>query len=308
MFSVLAFMLGCKPSTPSQYIQPDEIVDILVDYHLSRAMAQIQPNYDEQNYCRALYWNAAMQKHGVTQEKFDSSMVYYYSHADIFSNIYKKVYDRLNDEYTLLGISEGEIGRYSALKADGDTANIWPGRVSHFMMPMPPYNRLDFSIACDTSFYEGDSFLMQFTSDFVYQSGTKDALLYVAVIYSDTTIVRHTRFYYSGLTQMRIDCPANGAPETIKGYFYLGKGHEASSTMRMLFVNNIQLIRFHKKHEEKLSVATDSLSRDSLAQRSDSAHVGGRDSIGKSAQVLPISGGTSRNRMVERIDSLKGAR
>ena len=58
MFSVLAFMLGCKPSTPSQYIQPDEIVDILVDYHLSRAMAQIQPNYDEQNYCRALYWNA----------------------------------------------------------------------------------------------------------------------------------------------------------------------------------------------------------------------------------------------------------
>lgn len=301
-------MLGCKPSTPSQYIQPDEIVDILVDYHLSRAMAQSQPDYDEQNYCRALYWNAAMQKHGITQEKFDSSMVYYYSQANVFSNIYKKVYDRLNDEYTLLGISEGEIGRYSALKADGDTANIWPGHISHFMMPMPPYNRLDFSIACDTSFYEGDSFLMQFTSDFVYQTGTKDALLYVAVVCSDTTIVRHTRFYYSGLTQLRIDSPAKVTPKTIKGYFYLGKGHEASTTLRMLFVNNIQLIRFHKKHEEKLSVAKDSLSRDSLTQRADTAYVGSRGSGGTSTKVLPLSGGTSRNRMVERIDSLKAAR
>ena len=301
-------MLACKPNIPSQYIQPDEIVDILVDYHLSRAMAQSLPNYDEQNYSRALYWNAAMQKHGITQEKFDSSMVYYYSRADIFDDIYKQVYDRLNDQYTLLSISEGEIGRYSALKADGDTANIWPGRISHFMMPMSPYNRLDFTIAGDTTFYEGDTFLMQFTSDFVYQTGTKDAMLYVAVVYADTTIVRQSRFYYSGLTQVRIDPPVKDSPKTIKGYFYLGKEHESSTTMKMLFIDNIQLIRFHKKHEEKLPVTTDSLSRDSLAQQSDSAHVGSRDSVGESPKILPLKGGTSRNRMVERIDSVKASR
>lgn len=288
-------MLACKPRIPNQYIQPDDITDILVDYHLSRAMGQTQGNYDEQSYNKALYWNAAMQKHGITQEEFDSSMIYYYSRADIFDDIYKHVYDRINEQYALLGISEGEIGKYAALKADGDTANIWPGHTSHFMMPMPPYNCLDFSIAGDSAFHEGDSFLMQFTSDFVYQSGSKDAILYLAVVYSDTTIIRQSRFYYSGLTQLRIDTPSSikDSPKIIKGFFYLGKGKDPSTTLRMLFIDNIQLIRFHKKHEEASPIKTDSLSRDSLTERSVITNGSSRDSVRTSGKVLSSSGGTS---------------
>jgi hypothetical protein len=37
---VLLMLIGaCKPQTPKQFIQPKEMEDILVDYHLAMAMA-----------------------------------------------------------------------------------------------------------------------------------------------------------------------------------------------------------------------------------------------------------------------------
>ncbi len=297
---------ACKPKTPSQYIQPDEIVDILVDYHIARAMGQIEGTPDEQNYNRALYWSAVMEKHNITQAQFDSSLTYYYSRSDRFNDIYREVYQRLEERSTLLGIHEGEIGKYSALQTTGDTANIWPGRKVQAMMPLPPYDYSYFTIDCDSTFREGDSFLIQFTSDFIYQSGSKNGILYVAIDYADTTLVRQTRFTFSGLIQLRLDGSQmeKGAPRRMKGYFYMGGADDRSTTLRLLFINNIQLIRFHKQYE-KPKAETDSLSLDSLAAGTDSQTGSGGDSIGKGAASLPVGRRTSPNRMVERIDSLK---
>lgn len=37
-------MVSCKPSVPSQFIQPDKMGDILYDYHPASSMAQISGN------------------------------------------------------------------------------------------------------------------------------------------------------------------------------------------------------------------------------------------------------------------------
>lgn len=292
---VLICIVACKPKTPSQYIQEDELVDILVDYHQSRAMGQMNGSYDEQTYNRALYWSAVLEKYDITQEQFDSSLTYYYGRADKFVHIYRKVYDRLEEQNTLLGASEGEIGKFAALQADGDTANIWPGRTSHLMMPMPPYDRFEFVIEGDTTFYEGDTFLMQFMADFTYQSGVKDGMLYLAVDYSDTTIVRQNRFTYTGLCQIQVDYPKVGLPQRIKGFFYLSGAHDRSTTLRLLFIDNIQLIRFHKKYEKPAPGKTDSLSRDSVTERPINENVNIRDTVESRSKVLSVTGGTSPN-------------
>jgi hypothetical protein len=151
---------------------------------------------------------------------------------------------------------------------------------------------------------------MQFTSDYVYQSGSKDGILYLAVDYPDTTVVRHTRFTYSGLIQLRadIDERVKSIHQRIKGFFYLGGAHDRSSVVRLLFLNNIQLIRFHKKHEEAAPVEADSLSQDTIARRTIDGPVGSGDSVGTSSKILPIKRGASPNRVVERIDSIKSSK
>jgi hypothetical protein len=86
-------------------------------------------------------------------------MVYYYTHSERLYKIYKSVGDRLENEALGLGASVGEMGKYSMLTTDGDTANIWKGEQAAILMPVSPYDKLVFTIEGDSTFKKGDSFL-----------------------------------------------------------------------------------------------------------------------------------------------------
>lgn len=289
-------LAGCKPGTPKQYIQPDEIEDILVDYHLARGMAMRGPDPD---YTQALYVKAVLDKHGITQEELDSSLVYYYRRADRFIDIYKRVADRLEEKALFLGATEGEIGKYATLNAEGDTANIWAHRPMAALMPTPPYNRWEFEIEADSTFRRGDSFLLQFMSDFTYQQGQKHGVIYVAVDYPDTTIARSIHFSTSGVSQLRIEGYDKADIRSMRGFFYLGDGGEASSTVRLLFLSNIQLIRFHHQQENEEELPADSLSRDSAGERLPADTVGAGTVAGRSDSLLSPDRRTPADRVGE---------
>ena len=100
VFFVVLTMLGCKPSVPSEYVQPGDLEDILYDYHVAQAMANESQSMsgEERNYHQNAYFHAVLKKYGVSEAEFDSSLVYYYSHADRLRGIYQRVKERLNDE------------------------------------------------------------------------------------------------------------------------------------------------------------------------------------------------------------------
>lgn len=301
---MLSGLEGCKPGTPEQYIQPGDMEDILVDYHIARAMAL---HSDSMEFNKELYLESVLQKHGVTRADFDSSMVYYYTRADRLDDMYKRIMERLEEKALALGATEGEIGKFSSLNADGDTANIWTERSSLAMMPMPPYNRFDFKIEVDSTFKPGDSFLLQFMSDFIYQDGVRDGIVYVVADYADTTITWQNRITYAGLGQLRIEAKDSAELTGLHGFFYLGGANESKTTLRLLFINNIQLIRFHKQHAEEQNT-TDGGSLADDARRPVSDTVGSRDSVRKGVGLLPVEEGTPLHRVVERHDSVRRKR
>lgn len=301
-------MVACKPQTPSRFIQPGDLEDILVDYHVAMAMAE--ETYDDQlNIRREVYLESVLRKHGVSRADFDSSMVFYYTHAERFAKIYSRISARLEEKALSLGATEGEIGKYASLSSDGDTANVWSDRRTMMLRPMPPYNRFDFEIESDSTFRRGDSFLLQFMTDYVFQDGSKDAMLYVAVDYADTVVTRQLRFSHIGLNQLRIDPGVKSDVQRLRGFFYLGGASEQSTTQRLLFINSIQLIRFHSKDEPKQTepakTETGSIASGDDAQRKLSADDSHRDTLGRGIKMVPLDGRNISNRMVVRRDSIK---
>lgn len=255
MTIILVLVASCKPTVPSEYIQPGEMEDILYDYHISQAMVyqrqQKNPKETAGNspmYKRNLYYQTVLKKYGVTEAEFDSSLVYYYSHADKLQKIYKRISERMEKNAVSLGTSVSDINKYSQFKADGDTANIWNSSTSALLTPAPPYNRLDFKIESDTTFKKGDSFLLNFMTDFIYQGGTKDAIIYIAIRYDNDSISTHnSHVAVSGLSQLRIPGNQQNDIKEINGFIYLNRGNDNSNTLKLMFINQIQLIRFHKK-------------------------------------------------------------
>ena len=225
--------------------------DILVDYHVAKAMAMQSVRHDmTRSYQTALYIDAVLAKYGVSKAQVDSSLVYYYTRADRFEPIYKRVSERLEEQALTYGANDSEIGKYA--NATGDTANIWSGRTATLMLPHSPYNRWDFELQGDSLFKRGDSFLMQFVSDYMYQnSGSRNGILYVAVEYNDTTISKQSRFSSSTLNRLDIPPRDDKDIKSIRGFFYLNTDDApAVTSARLLFLNNVQLIRFHKKEDE----------------------------------------------------------
>lgn len=304
----LLLLTACKPSVPSDIIQPDDLEEILYDYHVSKAMASDRSKSDGQDFNRNKYFYAMLKKHGVTEAEFDSSLVYYYSHIDRLKDIYTEVNTRLADDAKALGASVGDISHYSQYGTTGDTANIWKEATDVLLMPRPTMNRYDFAVEVDTSFYKGDSFMFQFMSEYLWQSGAKDAVVCIVTKYEGDSIIQTANHVsVSGIAQIRV--PANNANKLkdMRGFIYLSDGGDDADVRRMMFISQIQLIRFHnkiieEKHEtdtpdSAATHQTDSVWRGDNARgpKLDTLRVGTLRRTG--GQPIPTRGGEAIHRM-----------
>lgn len=298
-------MIGCTPSVPSEYIQPGELEDILYDYHVAKAMASETRSGDayEENFRKNAYFLAVLKKYDVTEAVFDSSLVYYYSHADHLKKIYDDVKERLNDEAKALGASVGDINKYSVYSTTGDTANVWQNETDLLLMPLPTMNRYDISVQADTSYYKGDTFMFQFMTNFLYQSGTRDATVCLVAKYEGDSITQSvSHISIDGQTQIRIPQNREGKLKELKGFIYLNNSDRDKEARKMLFISQIQLIRFHQKtqndkQETREEVKADSLpgTPDTPRSNTDTVRSGDREREGK--RVLPIDRRAPGNRV-----------
>jgi hypothetical protein len=293
VLSLMMAIMACTPSVPSKYIQPDDMEDILYDYHVAQVMAQTDTRWTNPEYSRQKYFLAVLQKYDVTEADFDSSLVYYYSHVDYLKKIYSNVNERLADEAKSLGASVGAISQYSQYDATGDTANIWKEATDVLLMPLPTINRYDFTVKADSSFHQGDSFMFQFFTEYLWQNGSKDAVVCIVSEYEGDSIIQTVNHVsVSGVSQIRIPANRENKLRKMVGFIYLSDGSDNSDTRKMMFISQIQLIRFHNrelKHDESENAATkaDSLQRiDNLGgEMSDSA---GRRVVGRRPGGTPL--------------------
>jgi len=94
--SLLLVLNACRPRG---ILHSGKMRDVLVDMHKTDALIQmsgLQHGHDE---AQNIYYAQVMEKHGITQQQFDSSIVWYTSHPLLFDKIYPKVQDRLRQEH-----------------------------------------------------------------------------------------------------------------------------------------------------------------------------------------------------------------
>lgn len=185
-------MISCKPSVPSEYIQPDDMEDLIYDYHVAQGIAAQQEG--NQDYNRRLTFELVLKKHGLTQAEFDSSLVYYYTRADRFQEIYKHVQERLNTEAEKYGAAVGDV-QIAAASLSGDTADVWKGNRALLLFNDRPYHLYQFAQKADTAYRAGDSFMLSMNTTWLMQQGNRQASVYMAVTYAnDSTVTVFYRF------------------------------------------------------------------------------------------------------------------
>ncbi len=233
--------------------------DIIYDYFLSQGMSH-QPSLGGpslQDYRKELYLDALLKKHGVTRADFDSSLVYYYTRADRFVKITKKVQERLGEDALKQGASLGEVERFTT-SLTGDTADVWEASRMYALLPSTPYDRVQFALKADTAYRKGDHFQLSFNSDFFFESGMKDAVAYLAaVLTNDSVIATNNHFSTNGRMNLRLALPADKNIKELKGFIHLGPGNDKpGASARRLIISQLRLLRMHRPEEKDDDNAT----------------------------------------------------
>lgn len=248
-------LVGCKPGIPGKYLQPDEMADILYDYHLAEGITDCNQNGRDSVALRA-FRTSILNHHGVTEAEFDSSMVYYTRHTQLLEDVYKKLADRFNGESVALG---GESAGMDGSFASSDTANVWRQASAFVLSPYAATNRLTFELKADTAWHAGDRLMLDFDANFIYQDGMRDASVVLAVTYdNDSTEYVSNNVMSTSHYHMQVNNTGYLHIKSVSGFFLLSSGSQqfaqSTTTLKMLVVSNIRLVRMHTaKPEDKPS-------------------------------------------------------
>lgn len=236
--------VGCKPTVPSDYIQPDDMEDILYDYHLAVSIAQNENVSDVQ---RKTWQLAVLKKYNVDEKEFNRSMFYYMRHTERLQSIYENLADRLGEEARALGASDAELGQYGVISSRGDTTNVWPGRKTLILSTFAPYNKYTFEVKVDTAFHKGDRLVLSYDSQFILQEGMRDLTVGLIVTFSNDSTTQQVQQIASDMRQsMTIEDRDSLGIKSVRGFFLLGRNAPPpTTTLTLFFAENIKLIRIH---------------------------------------------------------------
>jgi hypothetical protein len=267
---LLAIMVlsGCKPSVPSEFIQPDDMEDILYDYHLAMILSD---EHREDTILSQVYKLAVLKKYEVSEADFDTSMVYYMRHSDELEKIYKRISDRLSKEGEAQGMTASDMTTYGYTDGTVDTVNIWQGEHSIMLTRYTTNNIYSFDIKADSSFHRGDELLLAFNSLFMYQDGSRDGVAVFSVTYNNDSVAQQTvRITSSAHYAAHLRDEHRIGIKRLRGYFLLNCNNfdrnNSATTLKLLFISDIKLTRIRENEQEvarkdSIRRAQDSISR-----------------------------------------------
>lgn len=167
--SVAALLVSCQVKMPEDVLPPDKMEAVLYDYHLTQSMAL---SFASASYREKLMYTYVFDKHNITKEEFDSSLVWYNRYPRHMKRIYANLETRLNREIDELaairGLQNETVDITVADFSDGN-AELWTGHPVKMLSSVPHGNNVAFSFETpkDSSFMAGDSLVFSFNARFV---------------------------------------------------------------------------------------------------------------------------------------------
>ena len=269
----LLLIVSCKPALPPDVLTESELESVLYDFHIAQGIVETQPSvggYQNMEARRYELHQAVFRKHGITQAQFDTTMVFYCSDLERLNRVYRHLAIRMEREAEALGAATASPDTYARLSAEGDTANVWAGKLIFALRNRLQENLQTWQQPCDSTWLPGDDILWRFSPSLYAKAESYYFFATIVVTYTNDSIRARTQTGTSrSVSEIRINDKEGWTPRSISGYFYMPVENDPQLS-KLIIISNPSLIRFHKSEawrNEKAGkgLVADSLSNDSTA-------------------------------------------
>jgi len=246
---LLLCLSACNVRRPEMVLTNSEMADVLYDYHMSKSMSKEVGAYTDNE--KQAYLDFVYQKHGITQEIFDSSLSWFSRNPEDMMKVYDLVFSRMEKENDYVKRRISERDNLVTVSKDGDTVNLWTDRKMLRMSHRPFENLLTFKLTADDYYRKNDTLRWNINYHFINGAPEADdaAVMVMQVWYDRDSIVAEQRIVREdGEQTITLQSDKLGALKTVQGFVYYPK--QADST-KFLLLDNISLLRLHAMEKPK---------------------------------------------------------
>lgn len=237
---IALFVLAACSHDPDYVIGEKDMVDLLVDVHKAEAVIESNYNQYSSKADKKKLREAVFLKHGITQEQFDTNLVWYGHHIEDYMKIYEQVVERLkaeNEEAKKLLAEDNS----QTMSQPGDSVDVWKQRRAHVFDTRQASNLLTFDIAPDENFRTRDYFELRFKVLLLPKLAVKPQVYLAARHINHDIVYNQLDIDREGWYSLPLQTDSAMALSRINGYIVLPM-QPVSGTM---YVDSLTLIRRH---------------------------------------------------------------
>ncbi len=238
IIGLVLLLVACK-SQPDYVIEEDRMVDILVDIHKTEAVINLNYSQFPTDEKKRIVREAVYMRHNTTKADFDTSLVWYGNHLDVYMNVYDRVIEKLKKEDAelkeLIAQENAQI-----LTLAGDTVDIWKQQRWHVFDANKGENILSFTIDTDENFKERDHFTLRFHT-INTPSINNDAVAHIAIRHKKHLIHYNYSNVKEGWNTIKVQTDSIQDLSAVYGYVAMPPRYDK----HIMYIDSIELIRIH---------------------------------------------------------------
>ncbi|MDL2255678.1 DUF4296 domain-containing protein [Parabacteroides sp. OttesenSCG-928-K15] len=233
----LLFSIGCSKA-PSGILSEKEMQRVQTDMMVADAIINMNNKVFLNDTAKIALYESVFRKHKITQAVYDSSLVWYGKHLDI----YMKMYDRMLTDVNRRIRDLGDIQADAAPTSSNDSVNIWPRRDFMVFKPGGIFNGVTFDIKPERNYASGSSFVLGARFWGLPEGMAAYPELRITAVQRDTTLTTSATIEKDGYYELALSTLATRQVQQVYGYIWL---NSTDSTYHKIYVDGLNLMRYN---------------------------------------------------------------
>ena len=239
-FLALSGMIASCSRVPKHIISEQKMRVVLYDMLIAEAMVETMQDSFPTNDDREPVFDAVFRKHRLTQADYDTSLIWYGKHMDLYMSIYKLVLRDVNAKINALG----EI-KPSAISGDisaQDSVDVWIYPRNMIFKPERVFNAMTFDINPETFYSSGSSYIFEVSVWGIPPELKHKPILHLSVVHADTIISVEKNITCDGYHEAVIHTKDTKQAQRIYGYIYM---NDAEAEYQSIYLHDIRLMKYN---------------------------------------------------------------
>lgn len=225
---------------PKHIISEKKMRSVLYDMQIAEAIVETDNDSYKTSDARQTVYDAVFAKHDITQAEYDSSLIWYGKHMDIYMRIYEMVLKDVNNNIALMGdIKPNPLSGEVSAK---DSIDVWIyNRYHTFRAEQGILNMLTFDISPQSPYSSGSSYVFGFSvwgiSDMKYKPR-----IHLNALQADTIISVSNEITKDGYYETVLRTVATKQVKRVYGYIMI---QDTAASYNRIYMDDIKLMKYN---------------------------------------------------------------